>query len=231
MTRKTEGIGSDERDQRVVSRRAFVARSGAIGAGLVLGPSILAASGDRPKHSDNQSDSAARRGPGYHEDTETRTTRSFGTGIRRHEHQRQLRTARRQGQGIRVIREAHERGVTFFDTAEVYGPYTNEELVGEALAPFRDKVRIATKFGFRHRSPAASTAARSTSRRWSRPHSSASGPTASISTTSTEWIPQVPIEEVAGAVKDLIKEGKVLHFGLSEASAENHPPSACRSAG
>ena len=65
-----------------------------------------------------------------------------------HEHQRQLRASRGKSQGIEVIRAAHEKGVTFFDTAEVYGPYTNEELVGEALAPIRDQVVIATKFGF-----------------------------------------------------------------------------------
>ena len=73
-----------------------------------------------------------------------------------------------RNQGINVIRTAHEKGVTFFDTAEVYGPYTNEDLVGEALAPIRDKVAIATKFGFNLEGPAGSTAGRSTSRRWSR---------------------------------------------------------------
>ena len=123
-----------------------------------------------------------------------------------------------RGQGIKVIRTAYERGVTFFDTAEVYGPYTNEDLVGEALAPFRDKVVIATKFGFDIEAGGLNSRP-STSRRWWRHRSGASGRTASISTTSTGSTRRCRIEDTAGAVKDLIRQGKVLHFGLSEASA------------
>ena len=90
-------------------------------------------------------------------------------------------------QGIKVIRAAYEKGVTFFDTAEVYGPFTNEELVGEALAPFRDKVVIATKFGFDlEAGQEVLIADQSTSRKWLRRHLSALKPTALISTTSTE---------------------------------------------
>src|ERR687898_853772 len=102
-------------------------------------------------------------------------------------------------QGIAVIRAAVERGVTFFDTAEVYGPFVNEELVGEALAPFRDDVVIATKFGF-------------------------------------AFDPDVPIEDVAGAVKELVDAGKVKHLGLSEAGVRTirrahavHPVAALQS--
>ena len=125
---------------------------------------------------------------------------------------------------IALIRAAVERGVTFFDTAEVYGPFTNEELVGEALAPVRDQVVIATKFGFKFDATA--------SRRGldSRPEhirevaeaslQAAARPIASISSISTASIPNVPIEDVAGAVKDLIREGKVKHFGLSEAGVQ-----------
>ena len=122
-------------------------------------------------------------------------------------------------QGIKVIRAAHERGVTFFDTAEVYGPYTNEELVGEALAPFRDKVVIASKFGFKIDGSIGLN---------SRPQHIKKVAEASLKRLKTDRIdlfyqhrvdPEVPIEEVAGAIKDLISEGKVLHFGLSEASA------------
>src|SRR5213075_2338555 len=122
---------------------------------------------------------------------------------------------------IAVIRSAVESGVTFFDTAEVYGPFTNEELVGEALAPFRDQVVIATKFGFK---PAADS-----SGRWSeldsRPDHIKEVAEASLKRLKTDVIdllyqhrvdPNVPIEDVAGAVKDLIHEGKVKHFGLSE---------------
>ena len=123
-------------------------------------------------------------------------------------------------QGVTVIRAAHERGVTFFDTAEVYGPYTNEELVGEALAPIRDKVRIATKFGFELEATAGGLN--------SRPEHIRKVVEASLKRLRTDRIdlyyqhrvdPNVPIEDVAGAIKDLIDEGKVLHFGLSEASA------------
>jgi len=120
---------------------------------------------------------------------------------------------------ISLIRTAVERGVTFFDTAEAYGPFTNEELVGEALAPFRDRVVIATKFGFKFEA--------------GRQRGLDSQPThikevaeASLKRLKVDVIdlfyqhrvdPNVPIEDVAGAVKDLIRQGKVRHFGLSEA--------------
>ncbi|MBP6822307.1 MAG: aldo/keto reductase [Acidobacteria bacterium] len=127
-------------------------------------------------------------------------------------------------EAIAVIRAAVQRGVTFFDTAEVYGPFTNEELVGEALAPFREQVVIATKFGFK---PAADG-----SGRWSeldsRPEHIKEVAEASLKRLKTDVIdlfyqhrvdPNVPMEDVAGAVKDLIQEGKVKHFGMSEAGA------------
>jgi len=126
---------------------------------------------------------------------------------------------------ISLMRSAVERGVTFFDTAEVYGPFTNEELVGEALAPLRDKVVIATKFGFRP-DPNGGP-------RWSgldsRPEHIKEVAEASLRRLKTDVIdlfyqhrvdPNVPIEDVAGAVKDLIQQGKVKHFGLSEAGVE-----------
>ena len=124
-----------------------------------------------------------------------------------------------RNQGIKIIRTAHERGVTFFDTAEVYGPFTSEDLVGEALAPFRDKVAIATKFGFDLEAGGLN----------SQPEHIKKVVEASLKRLRTDRIdlyyqhrvdPRVPIEDVAGAIKDLIKEGKVLHFGLSEASAK-----------
>jgi aryl-alcohol dehydrogenase-like predicted oxidoreductase len=122
-------------------------------------------------------------------------------------------------QGINVIRAAHEKGVTFFDTAEVYGPYVNEELVGEALAPIRDQVKIASKFGF---------AIDGTIGLDSRPERIKRVVEESLKRLRTDHIDlyfqhrvdlNVPIEDVAGAVKELIQAGKVLHFGLSEASA------------
>ena len=122
--------------------------------------------------------------------------------------------------GISLIRAAVERGVTFFDTAEVYGPFTNEELVGEALAPFRDKVVIATKFGFEGGNAQAGLN--------SRPERIKKVAEASLKRLRTDRIdlfyqhrvdPSVPMEDVAGAVKDLIRQGKVKHFGMSEAAA------------
>jgi aryl-alcohol dehydrogenase-like predicted oxidoreductase len=126
---------------------------------------------------------------------------------------------------IAVLRAAVERGVTFFDTAEVYGPFTNEDLVGEALAPFRGKVVIATKFGFKPESAGSS--------RWSaldsRPEHIKEVAEASLKRLRVDALdlfyqhrvdPGVPIEDVAGAVRDLIRAGKVRHFGLSEAGAQ-----------
>ena len=125
-------------------------------------------------------------------------------------------------EGIAVIRAAVERGVTFFDTAEVYGPFTNEELVGEALAPFRKDVVIATKFGFHIENGKQAGLD-------SRPEHIKQVAEASLKRLRTDVIDlfyqhrvddKVPIEEVAGAVKDLIRQGKVKHFGLSEAGAQ-----------
>jgi aryl-alcohol dehydrogenase-like predicted oxidoreductase len=124
-----------------------------------------------------------------------------------------------KAQGIRVIRDAFERGITFFDTAEVYGPYTNEELVGEALAQVRDRVAIATKFGFK---------IDGTNGLDSRPERIRRVVEESLKRLKTDRIDlyyqhrvdlTVPIEDVAGTIKDLIQQGKVLHFGLSEPSA------------
>src|SRR5271165_4096293 len=119
---------------------------------------------------------------------------------------------------IALIRAAHETGVTLFDTAEAYGPFTNEEIVGEALAPIRDKVVIATKFGFQNGD--------STLGMDSRPERIRSVAEAALKRLKTDRIdlfyqhrvdPKVPMEDVAGTVKALIREGKVKHFGLSEA--------------
>src|ERR1700752_3751148 len=123
--------------------------------------------------------------------------------------------------GIALIRSAVERGVTFFDTAEVYGPFTNEELVGEALAPFREQVMIATKFGFKLDPNTGKQAGLD-----SRPEHIKEVAEASLKRLKTNVIdlfyqhrvdPNVPIEDTAGAVKELIQQGKVKHFGLSEA--------------
>ena len=126
-------------------------------------------------------------------------------------------------EGISLIRTAVERGITFFDTAEAYGPFTNEELVGEALAPFLGQVVIATKFGFKFGPNGEQLGLDS------RPEHIKQVAEASLKRLKTDTIdlfyqhrvdPDVPIEEVAGAVKDLIQEGKVKHFGLSEAGVQ-----------
>jgi aryl-alcohol dehydrogenase-like predicted oxidoreductase len=123
---------------------------------------------------------------------------------------------------VALIRTAFDLGVTFFDTAEAYGPFTNEEIVGEALAPMRDQVVIATKFGFRNGDPTAGMD--------SRPERIRAVALAALERLKTDRIdlfyqhrvdPNVPMEEVAGTVKDLIREGKVKHFGLSEAGAQS----------
>jgi len=125
-------------------------------------------------------------------------------------------------QGITLIRAAVDRGITFFDTAEAYGPGANEELVGEALAPFRERVVIATKFGFKGGKPGEGLD--------SRPENIRAVADASLKRLKTDRIdlfyqhrvdPSVPMEEVAGAVKELIQQGKVKHFGLSEAGVQS----------
>lgn len=137
--------------------------------------------------------------------------------------------------GVRVIRHAVERGITFYDTAEGYGPYINEELVGEALLPFPKNVIIATKFGFKLVNGAITGVD-------SRPENIRAVAEASLKRLKTDYIdlfyqhrvdPDVPIEDVAGTVKDLVREGKVKYFGLSEAGAKTirkanavHPVSA-----
>ena len=137
---------------------------------------------------------------------------SFGTG-----------PAREIKDGIKVIRAAYEKGINFFDTAELYGPFTNEKLVGEAIAPFRDDVILATKFGFAHENGNVTGAD-------SRPETIRRVVEESLNRLRTDYIdilyqhrvdPNVPMEDVAGTVKDLIQEGKVKHLGLSEAGAKS----------
>jgi aryl-alcohol dehydrogenase-like predicted oxidoreductase len=211
MNKHGKTAGSSSRTHRTLSRRNLMAKTALVGAGLAVGPSLSwAASSDQSKADKNRSASMRTRKLGKLEVSE------IGAGC--------MSISANDGppadrnQGIRLRRTAHDRGVTFFDTAEVYGPYTNEDLVGEALAPLRDKVVIATKFGFDLDAGGLN----------SRPQHIKKVVEASLKRLRTDRIdlcyqhrvdPKVPIEEVAGAVKELISEGKVLHFGLSEASA------------
>ena len=209
MRTNKQASGSNTRDPRSLSRRDFLASTVLIGAGLAVGPLSWAASSDQPK------------------DINKMKTRKLGTlevselGAGCMSISANYGPPAPRDQGIKVIRAAYEKGVTFFDTAEVYGPFTNEELVGEALAPFRDKVVIASKFGFDLEGGSGGLN--------SRPEHIKKVVEASLKRLKTDRIdlyyqhrvdPKVPIEDVAGAIKDLIKEGKVLHFGLSEASAK-----------
>jgi aryl-alcohol dehydrogenase-like predicted oxidoreductase len=209
MKTNKQASGSNTRDPRALSRRDFLASTALMGAGLAVGPWSWAASSDQPKEINKMK----TRKLGVLEVSE------LGAGC--------MSISANYGppapgdQGIQVIRAAYEKGVTFFDTAEVYGPYKNEELVGEALAPFRDKVAIASKFGFDLEGASGGLN--------SRPEHIKKVVEASLKRLKTDRIdlyyqhrvdPKVPIEDVAGAIKDLIREGKVLHFGLSEASAK-----------
>ena len=206
MKKNEQIAGSDTRDPRALSRRDFLGKTALIGAGLAVGPSLWAASSDQPKKINKMK----TRRLGNLEVSELgfgcmSISANYGPPAPR-------------DQGIRVIRAAYEKGVTFFDTAEVYGPHTNEELVGEALAPFREKVAIATKFGYDIEAGGHN----------SRPEHIRKVVEGSLKRLRTDRIDlyyqhrvdqKVPIEDVANTIKDLIKEGKVLHFGLSEASA------------
>jgi aryl-alcohol dehydrogenase-like predicted oxidoreductase len=208
-----------------LSRRDFLAHTALAGAGLAVGTLALAACTDRRQDTDHGSDSALRTG------TNTMATRKLGTldvsaiGAGAMSISANYGPPADKTQGINVLREAHARGVTFFDTAEVYGPYTSEELVGEALAPFRDQVRIASKFGLvSHAGGGAGVAGVADSS----PANIRIAVEGSLKRLRTDHIdllyqhrvdPKVPIEDVAGTVRQLIAEGKVLHFGLSEASA------------
>jgi len=207
---------TDTQNPQGISRRNFLATT-AIGTAAVLaaGPLAWAQSSPRPANNRNNQ-------------VETKMkTRKLGAlevselGAGAMSISANYGPAAPKDQGIATLRAAFEKGVTLFDTAEVYGPYTNEELVGEALAPFRDKVRIATKFGFNLDGDGSPL---------SRPEHIKKVAEASLKRLRTDHIdlfyqhrvdPKVPMEDVAGAVRDLIKEGKVLHFGLSEAGVAN----------
>ncbi|MBY3036937.1 aldo/keto reductase [Rhizobium laguerreae] len=196
-----------EARQPIIGRRDFLVGTAVAGAVVPLGSLAWAASSDT---SASQTGSMNTRKLGKLEVSEIGAGAMSISGT--------YGPAANISDGIRTLRTAHDKGVTFFDTAEVYGPFINEELVGEALAPIRNQVKIATKFGF---------AIDGTTDRDSRPDRIKRVAEASLKRLRTDRIDlfyqhrvdrNVPIEDVAGAVKDLIQEGKVLHFGLSEPS-------------
>lgn len=194
------------------SRRKFLQQTALTGLGALAIPGLLSANNDSTQETINQ---AIKRNKMDTRKLGTLEVSAIGAGCM--SISANYGAAADINQGIKTIRTAYENGVTFFDTAEVYGPYTNEELVGEALKPVRNKVAIASKFGFDIQKGGLN----------SKPEHIKKVIEEQLKRLQTDRIdllyqhrvdPNVPIEDVAGAVKDLIKEGKVLHFGLSEAS-------------
>ena len=219
MPKRERAATSSGSDSHLLSRRDFVTRTSLIGAGLVGGPLWTGCS-------DQSAEVRSTTGTGSARGLNKMKTRQLGTlkvseiGAGAMSISANYGPPADRDEGIKVLREAHQRGVTLFDTAEVYGPYTSEALVGEALAPVRDVVRIATKFGFDIEGGTGGLN--------SRPEHIKAVVDASLKRLRTDRIdllyqhrvdPNVPIEDVAGAVKELIAQGKVLHFGLSEPSA------------
>ena len=209
-------IGND----RNINRRDFLSRTALMGIGLALSPMLAGAISENTAGRSN-----VLKNINENKLNNKMKTRKLGSLVVSEIGAGCMSISANYGppfdrnQGINVIREAHERGVTLFDTAEVYGPYTSENLVGEALEPIRDKVSIATKFGFNIEGGGLN----------SRPEHIRKVVEESLKRLRTDRIdlyyqhrvdPNVPIEDVAGTIKELIKEGKVLHFGLSEASAK-----------
>lgn len=212
----------DNKGRQSISRRIFLSSTTMAGAGLMLTPFLLSASAGQPVNNIiNLGDSKLNK-----KDNKMKT-RKLGRlevselGLGCMNMAGNYNPPADKLQSIKTIRTAFENGVRLFDTAEVYGPYIDEELVGEALAPFRDKVKIATKFGWELEDPKGGLN--------SSPERIRKVVEASLKRLRTDHIdlfyqhrvdPNVPIEDVANTVKDLIKQGKVLHFGLSEASAK-----------
>jgi aryl-alcohol dehydrogenase-like predicted oxidoreductase len=204
-------------DSAAFSRRDFVTKTVIAGASMALAPFFLGAFN---KKSNNVMDFQSTG----EKESKIMNTRKLGNlevsqiGLGCMNMSGNYNAPANHQQSINTIRKAFENGVRFFDTAEVYGPYTNEKLVGEALQPFRDQVKIATKFGF---------AIDGTAGLDSRPERIKKVVEESLKRLRTDYIdlyyqhrvdPNVPIEDVAGTIKELIHQGKVLHFGLSEAS-------------
>jgi aryl-alcohol dehydrogenase-like predicted oxidoreductase len=208
---------TDAKDSLAISRREFLARTPVIAAGLAVVTSCKA--GEQNKRAINIDKENEKVTKMKSRKLGALEVSQLGAGTM--SISANYGPAAPKAQGIQVIRAAYDRGVRIFDTAEVYGPYTSEELVGEALEPFRKDVFIATKFGFDIEGGKGGVN--------SRPEQIKKVAEASLNRLRTDHIDlfyqhridrTVPVEDVAGAVADLIKQGKVRHFGLSEASAQ-----------
>ncbi|MCJ2130476.1 aldo/keto reductase [Methylobacterium sp. E-045] len=216
MRRIQSEDGAQAEGRRGPSRRDLLARTCLVGAVLVAGRPSWAAS-DQQSGNTTQGADGRKTGIGKMGKRKLGTLEVSAIGAGCMSISANYGPATDKADGIKLIRAAYDKGVTFFDTAEVYGPYVNEELVGEALAPIRDKVKIASKFGFKIDGTIGLD---------SRPERIKRVIEESLRRLRTDHLdlyyqhrvdPGVPIEDVAGAVRDLIQEGKVLHFGLSEA--------------
>lgn len=213
MKRQEQTTETDASAQRSLSRRDFLATTALAGAGLAVAPLPSAAWSQQPNAGERRSSTMPTRKLGAQE------VSALGFGCIEVAGMYNLPLDRQEA--IRVIRAAYDRGVTFFDTAEVYGPFLSEQMVGEALAPVRGQVVIATKFGF-NITPEGQVRPGLNSR----PEHIRRATEGSLRRLKTDHIdllyqhrvdPAVPIEDVAGAVQELIREGKVRHFGLSGA--------------
>jgi aryl-alcohol dehydrogenase-like predicted oxidoreductase len=206
---------SSNSEKKKTSRRDFLMKAAGAGAGLTLAP--LAWTASKAKPSDASKENAQVQSAGDIRMLGDLEVSPIGLGCMSMK-SGSYNPPRSNEEMIPVIRGAFENGVTFFDTAEFYGPFTNEELLGEAVAPFRDEVVIATKFGFQFENGQPTG-------RNSKPEHIRQVTEEMLQRLQTDYIdllychridPDVPIEDVAGTVRDLIDEGKVLHFGLSE---------------
>jgi len=218
LEKSDQGTELHTQTDRALSRRDFLANTAFVGAGLAIGPLLSTGCSDQPKEIIKRKENGVDRGEHKMQARQLGQLKVSEMGAGCMSISANYGPPADKDQGIKVIRAAYEHGVTFFDTAEVYGPFTNEELVGEALAPFRDKVAVASKFGFDIEAGGLN----------SHPVHIKKVVEDSLRRLKTDRIdlyyqhrvdPRVPIEDVASAIKDLIKEGRVLHFGLSEASA------------
>ena len=210
--------------ETAVTRRNFLATTAAVGAGLAVGAVPVAARAEQPNRSEGRLDDNGTRNHGPASTLETRRLGALqvsALGFGCIEVAGMYNPPLDRQEAVRVIRAAHDRGVTLFDTAEVYGPFLSEQMVGEALAPIRAQVVIATKFGF-NVTPEGEVRPGLNSR----PEHIRRATEGSLRRLKTDHIdvlyqhrvdPAVPIEDVAGTVQDLIREGKVRHFGLSGA--------------
>jgi aryl-alcohol dehydrogenase-like predicted oxidoreductase len=216
MENKLEKSGQQNPDTQISGRRGFLKTGATLGAALLAGPAFSAThSSNHEKSNSNPVIKYRNLGTGKH----SLKVSALGFGCMGMSYHRSFVPDKKAM--IALLRKAPELGINFFDTAEAYGPLVNEELVGEAVAPFRKDIIIATKFGFKEGKPSLGLDSRPERIRQVVEHSLKSLRTDYIDLLYQHRVdPNIPVEDVAGTVKDLIKEGKVKNFGMSEANGE-----------